>query len=219
MNELYLLRHAETEANLNGILQGHLDYPLSGRGLEQASAVAERLTRLEVDRIFRSPSGRVAATLAPARKRGLPEAVVHKGLLEIDLGIASGLTFDEFRQRYAEELSSDEYLRGEYRFPGGESRLDLYNRAETVWNELLATADERILIASHGGILSQLLAVVLGIPNDGKVRFRLDNASLTKIAWHNGHPYLTAFNDCAHLAEGLRSPPFTPRLMPETAKA
>ncbi len=216
MKELYLLRHAETEANLKGILQGHLDYPLSQRGEGQANAVAERLCDLRVDRILRSPSGRVAATLAPEQQRGLPEATVHEGLLEIDLGVASGLTFDQFRQKFAKELSSDAYLSGEYRFPGGESRLDLYTRAETVWQQLLETNDKRVLIASHGGILSQLLAVVLGIPNDGQVRFRLDNASLTKLAWHNGQPYLTAFNDCAHLPEELRSPPFTPRLMPST---
>jgi len=216
MNELYLLRHAETEANLNGILQGHLDYPLSHRGEGQANAVAGRLCDLCVDKILRSPSGRVVATLALAQQQGLPEATILEELLEIDLGVASGLTFDQFRHQFAKELSSDEYLRGEYRFPGGESRLDLYERAETVWQLLLKTDAERVLIASHGGILSQLLAVVLGIPNDGRVRFRLDNASLTKLAWHNGQPYLTAFNDCAHLPEELRSPPFTPRLMPST---
>ncbi len=218
MNELYLLRHAETEANLNGILQGHLDYPLSERGRGQALAVARRLTELEADQVLRSPSGRVVATLAPARELGLIKATVLPELLEINLGEASGLTFDEFRQRYAKELSSDEYLRGEYRFPGGESRLDLYERGRIVYQRLLATNEERVLIASHGGILSQFLAVILGIPNDGRTRFRLDNASLTKLAWHNGQPYLTAFNDCSHLTEELRSPPFTPRLMPELAK-
>jgi broad specificity phosphatase PhoE len=210
--ELYLLRHAETEANARGILQGRLDYPLSSRGLRQAAALGPVLVGLEFDLLLRSPARRVAATLAPARELGLPEAAIRDDLQEIDLGSLSGISGEEFAARFAAEIDLEEYRRGEYRFGDGESRRELYDRAAGVWRSLERLEFRRGLLAAHGGLLSQLLAVALGIPNDGRVRFRLDNACLSRLLWHDGRSFLSSFNDAAHLPDGHRSPPFTPRL-------
>lgn len=212
MLELFLLRHAETTANADGTLQGRRDFPLSVRGQQQAAALATRLAELGCDTVVRSPAARVLRTIEPALAQGLPEPVVLAELDEIDLGEAAGLSFAEFVRVYGPAIDEEAYARGEYRFPGGESRRDLYERAERVWAEVGRLEGERVLVASHGGLLSQLLAVVLGLANDGRVRFRLDNAALSKLCWFRGHAFLSRFNDREHLTAQLRSPVFTPRI-------
>jgi len=210
LREIYLLRHAETAANEEGVLQGRMDSPLSSRGVRQAQALAEVLVNLGVDAVYASPAGRVAATLTPALQRGLPEPSVMAGLDEIDLGRVANLTYEEFHSQFLPRIDPEEYRRGEYRFPGGESRRDLFERASAQVETILALDWEKALVAAHGGILSHLLAALLGIPFDGWIRFRLDNAALAKLVWYDDRPSLSFFNSCGHLPEELRSPPFPP---------
>jgi broad specificity phosphatase PhoE len=210
LRELILLRHAETTANERGILQGRTDYPLSARGVRQARALAAVLAGLDVEVVYASPAGRVAATLAPAIELGLPRPIIIAELAEIDLGRVADLSYAEFHTQYLPKIDRDVYYRGEYRFPGGESRRDLYERASVAVEEILGGGWSRALVAAHGGVLSQFIARILGVPFDGWVRFRLDNASLARVAWTEVRPGLVGFNDLAHLPPELRSDPFPP---------
>ncbi|HUT98804.1 MAG TPA: histidine phosphatase family protein [bacterium] len=220
MRELILLRHAETVANERGILQGRTDYPLSARGVRQARALADVLVNLGLDAVYASPAGRVAATLAPAFERGfslgarIPRPVIIDELEEIDLGTAACLTYDEFHAGFLSDIDLEVYRRGEYRFPGGESRRDLFERASAAAERIVGEGWTRALVAAHGGILSQFLASVLGVPFDGWVRFRLDNASFARVVWPDERPSLACFNDREHLPPELRSDPF-PTLFPK----
>lgn len=58
--KLILVRHAETEWNLKGIIQGHCDSSLTRRGLRETSALLDALTESEyqVERVYASPLGR-----------------------------------------------------------------------------------------------------------------------------------------------------------------
>jgi broad specificity phosphatase PhoE len=215
MHKLFLLRHAETTANADGTLQGRLDYPLTERGEAQARALARPLTSLGCEVVLRSPARRVERTIDPALAAGLAQPELLDDLDEIDLGQASGLSFHEFVERFGESIDEGAYARGEYRFPGGESRRDLYERAQRAWQRIDGYDADEMLVASHGGLLSQLLAVVLDIPNDGRVRFRLDNAALTTVVWFRGQPFLSRLNDREHLSDQLRSPIFAPRIFDE----
>ena len=216
MRELILLRHAETTANERGILQGRTDYPLSARGRRQALALTDVLVNLGTDAVYASPAGRVAATLAPAFERAvslgtpMPRPVVIDELEEIDLGTAANLTYDEFHAQFLPGIDWDVYRRGEYRFPGGESRRDIYERASVAVDIILGGEWTRVLVAAHGGILSHFLARVLGIPFDGWIRFRLDNACFSRVAWQGERPNLASFNDRGHLPPELRSDSFPP---------
>ncbi len=210
MKELFLLRHAESTANERGILQGRKDYPLSGRGVEQARILGGLLNCLEVDVVYSSPAERVAVSLAPAIEQGLPSPVIINELDEIDLGLAAGLTFTEFHREYGREIDSSLYRRGDYRFPEGESRRDLYERASVAADKILSQVWNIALVAAHGGILSQFLSFILGIHFDGWIRFRMNNAALARLVWYDDQPYLACFNNIEHLSVELRSPPFTP---------
>ena len=51
---IYLVRHGETQANRDKIIQGHQDTPLNERGFEQARLVGEALKRIEFHDAFSS---------------------------------------------------------------------------------------------------------------------------------------------------------------------
>lgn len=59
---LYLVRHGETEWNIQEILQGQLDSPLTEKGLHQAHVIAQQFEHVEFDAIYSSDIGRAKTT-------------------------------------------------------------------------------------------------------------------------------------------------------------
>lgn len=60
--KVYLLRHGETEWNVQHRVQGALDSPLTENGIQQAKNAAKRLAKVEFDAAFTSPSPRAYRT-------------------------------------------------------------------------------------------------------------------------------------------------------------
>lgn len=56
--KVYLLRHGETEWNVQHRVQGALDSPLTENGIQQTKNAAKRLAKVEFDAAFASPSPR-----------------------------------------------------------------------------------------------------------------------------------------------------------------
>lgn len=86
MKTIYLVRHGETLANRQGILQGWSNNPLDDTGRKQAAALVTRVSRVPVDALYTSDLIRTQETAAPlAAARGL-EPMVVPGLREISFG-------------------------------------------------------------------------------------------------------------------------------------
>ena len=62
MTTCLLVRHGQSQANVDGVLAGHLDSTLTDEGLAQARRVAEALSGVPVRRIVTSPLSRCRAT-------------------------------------------------------------------------------------------------------------------------------------------------------------
>lgn len=60
--ELILARHGETEWNTQKILQGHLDSPLTTKGIRQAHVLGKRIARIRLDHLYSSDLGRAYET-------------------------------------------------------------------------------------------------------------------------------------------------------------
>ena len=66
MTTLYLIRHGESQANVDKIFTGQTDVPLSPRGLHQAQLLAKKLVRLPVGAVYASDLLRAVQTVTPA---------------------------------------------------------------------------------------------------------------------------------------------------------
>jgi len=125
---IYLVRHGETTWNRVGRQQGHLDSPLTPKGIEQARAAGRVLRRALPDVhtvcIETSPLGRArqtAAILCAELGLDVSALMVSPLLIEANLGAWQGLTRAEIDAQYLSAWQAREANKWHYVVPGGES--------------------------------------------------------------------------------------------------
>lgn len=135
---LLLVRHGETDWNLEGRYQGSADVPLNATGRRQAERVAERLTRERIDAVYSSPLQRALDTaLAIARAQGL-EVRTDPRLAEIALGEWEGMLASRIAERCPELHHRWTVDPRGMRPPGGETILEVHDRAVAAVEEMAA---------------------------------------------------------------------------------
>ena len=206
---LLLIRHAESQGNREFRLQGRTDFPLTRRGEEQATALAERLASAGLAAVYSSPILRAVRTAeAVAASAGL-EVTVEPGVQEYDFGeTLSGLTWAEIQQKRPElvaSLMSDETEFPHY--PGEEGRAAFRQR---VCAAIDAIADRRqaaetVAIVTHAGPIVVYVMEAVGRSYSRPIPFSIDNASITTLELNRPPSLvmppavLTGLNDTCHL--------------------
>jgi broad specificity phosphatase PhoE len=196
--ELWLIRHGETDWNVQGRIQGSSDTPLNAKGVRQAERLAARLATTRFDAVYASDLQRARATAATA----LPGAEVRPEprLRELAYGALEGRAWDELEGDEADlarHWNEDPFTR---RLPGGgESYGDLMDRVAAFRADLPARG--RVAAFSHGGTIRSALYGVLGRPTDRAWRMLIDNTSITRIRFDARGATLVTVNDHAHLGE------------------
>jgi uncharacterized phosphatase len=169
---LGLLRHGQTDWNINFLLQGVTDIPMNQTGIEQVKLAAQAIRAEDWDVVLTSPLSRARQTAEIiASQHGYTEIIEQELLIERSFGEAEGLSHEQWRAKY----SNLDVI------PGGESRTQLAERSrlllETISHEL---AGKRVLAISHGALIRTLIAIASNneLPRDGE---RLGNASLNVV--------------------------------------
>jgi broad specificity phosphatase PhoE len=162
-----LARHGQTEWNLLGRRQGHLDSRLTERGVEQARRNAMALRGHAIDGLFTSPLERAKTTAEIfAAVLGAPIVVVDD-LAEVHHGRFAGLTDDEIEKHHRGEWHRRAEDKYRWRFPGGESYADADRRAGAALTLIDRSPADRPLIVSHEMIGRMLLRQLLDLaPHD-----------------------------------------------------
>ena len=155
--DLYLMRHGQTEWNVQGRLQGLLDSPLTPLGLGQARRQAWLMRDLLHLPRYASTAGRAQQT-ARIVFAGL-DFRSDERLQEIDIGDCTGLRLEEMRQRHAGG-SGDGWPAWYDRAPGGEGLAGLESRVRAFLDDL----DGPALIVTHGITLRMLRLLAMGRP-------------------------------------------------------
>ncbi len=146
---IYFIRHGETEYNKTARFQGHLDIPLSEKGINQAQAALETSKQLNLDKIYCSPLQRAKQTAEIINSHHNAKLVEDDRLKEIYMGSLQG--------RFLKDLS-DEEKQLAFSNPehfGGETHEQLCSRVISFFKEI-ENSKENILIVSHGGIYRAL---------------------------------------------------------------
>ncbi|MBA2667309.1 MAG: histidine phosphatase family protein [Trueperaceae bacterium] len=196
MQEIWWIRHGETDWNLNGRVQGTSDIPLNATGRAQAAALAERFDgTAEFDGVYASDLERAAETARLA----LPDvgAVLDARLQELDYGHLEGHRWaDPMPAELVDPVRAWQADPFEGRVPGGESYGDLTDRVAAFLAELPTAG--RFALFSHGGTIRSALYAVIGRPR-GEWRIAVENTSITRVRFDRRGATLVTLNDHGHL--------------------
>ncbi len=173
---LGLLRHGQTDWNIDLRLQGSTDIPLNDTGRDQARLAASSLSREEWDVILASPLSRAKDTAdIVALELGMNVVIVPE-LIERSFGVAEGLDHASWRKLYESHQVIE----------GLESLDDLRTRTVQLL-DLIANeySGQRVLAVSHGAFIRKVLNIVTNgeLPREGE---RLSNASLSRFMHADG---------------------------------
>jgi len=194
--EIVFIRHAESQANRDGIWNGRTDGPLSEAGEESLEALGRRLASWDFDAVISSPLQRARRTAAAFAD----EVEVDEDFVEIDLGRWEGMEYSDVQERHGEELREAIATRELPMGGTGETINEVGKRAISAVDRLFdrVSDNERVAVVTHGGFMQAVLHRHLA-GGGRRVRAFTANTGITRIVQQFGRPRLATFNDTGHL--------------------
>lgn len=170
--KIYLTRHGQTEWNVLNKVCGRTDVALTDNGIMQASELAVNLKSAGIDMIIASPMERAYSTARIiGNELGLSVSTDER-LIEQNYGIYEGC-----------DRKNPDFLANKrnftYRYPGGESMMDVAVRTYGLMNEIRDKySDKNVLIVCHGGVSRVINTYFRDITNDEFFNYELNNCSV-----------------------------------------
>jgi probable phosphoglycerate mutase len=199
---IYLVRHGQIDANVEGRWFGSTDQALNALGQCQAAKLGNGYDGLFplVSAVYSSPLIRTISTAEGLSGDRLP-VTTHAGLREYGLGELEGLHFDTLAVKY--KFFEKNHQDQDHAPPGGESINQVRDRMLTTLQALTqAHVGESIVVVSHGAAMAIALSCLLRgnpYPFDD---YHMSNTGVSTLVW-DGAWNLLSFNDTRHLAPPL----------------
>lgn len=179
-----LLRHGQTDWNIDFRLQGITDIPLNQTGINQARIAAAAIKIGDWNFVASSPLSRALDTAKiVAEAIAVPEVTVEQLLIERSFGDAEGLTHAEWKLQFPDGMP-----------PGGESLDELRFRANELLNRMVHTyRGTKVLAVSHGAMIRKIVRIVSKgqLPAAGE---RFENTSLTVLTHDQNGWRISSYN-------------------------
>jgi len=196
---LYLVRHGETEYNVDRRIQGGAsDTVLNALGRKQAKSVALFFKNTNIDAVYSSPLKRALFTAKAIAYYHNQHVHIEKDLREIDVGELEGVPFNELSPDLSSLLLNWEHGDGNKTLPGGESLLDVRKRTWDVVERINKQNPESAVIVSHYFSILSIICAALDMPPNGISLMRIKNGSISILDFKDGKAILTSLNDTCH---------------------
>jgi probable phosphoglycerate mutase len=199
---ILFVRHGTT-ATTGSVLPGRAPgLHLSDRGIEQATALAERLKELgrKPTALYVSPLERARETAAPIAEALRLRPVVDKGLLECDFGLWTGKRLATLARRA--EWRAVQHAPSTFRFPDGESFSEMQLRMwEAVTKIVKRHRNRTVIVVSHADPIKAAVTYAQGVPLDLFQRTVISPCSLSAVAFTGGTPVVLCVNNTGSLKE------------------
>ena len=199
MNSLILLRHGQSQWNLENRFTGWKDVPLTTKGIEEANKAGLLIkeNKIKIDIIFSSILQRANKTAELALKK---KDFVHlwdnnqltmtksQHLNERDYGDLVGLNKEETANKFGKEQVHIWRRSYDIPPPNGESLKDVFDRVSPYYEKNimpLISDNKNVLISAHGNSLRAIC----------KYLFKLNEDKITKLEIPTGNPLYISFDD------------------------
>jgi 2,3-bisphosphoglycerate-dependent phosphoglycerate mutase len=178
---LVLVRHGQSEWNLQNLFTGWRDVDLTEKGIAEARNAGRKLKALGVtfDIAYTSDLKRAQNTLKLILEemgQSSLQVIRNVALNERDYGDLSGLNKDDARKKWGEEQVHIWRRSYDVAPPGGESLKDTLARTLPYYvTEILPRVlrGERVLVAAHGNSLRALVMVLDRLSPEGIIKREL----------------------------------------------
>lgn len=177
MTQIIMIRHGQTDANQQYVIQGQIDNPLNTTGIKQAEQTALYLKNhgLGFDLVYASPLTRAVLTaqtiidiINPALK-----ITTHPGLIERDFGDFDGRKIDG---TYFEMVNNN-------KIPNMEKNGVLEKRVSDTLKEIaMNNLHKRILVVTHSHVIKALLVKLV---NGFQYSSLLPNCAINILEYNN----------------------------------
>jgi alpha-ribazole phosphatase len=165
MTHLCLIRHGQTNWNVQGRYTGQSDIPLNGTGKIQAKSLIPQLQNRQIDAIFSSDLLRASETARIISDYFQIPVQLDSRLREINQGVWEGQHLDDIKLKYNEIWQQRETNPHNVRPPGGETLSEVSTRVITAIEEIASKyPDGAVLIISHGLAIALILCKIKDIP-------------------------------------------------------
>lgn len=188
--DIHIFRHGQTESNRTGKVQGHLDSPLTPMGTSQAEHLGLYLSKQDgnFNAFYSSDLGRAVATAKIVSKAQNLPITVEPRLREICFGKVEGLSWVDIESLYPEQARSWHQHEKGACMPGGESRESIKLRLKELLSEWIEVhAGQKILVCTHGGIISCLAAIVLKLQPGQRPMLNIANSAIHHLRLQKGN--------------------------------
>lgn len=151
--KLFLIRHGQTDCNVQMVFSGQSNAMLTDQGKQQAQALQPVLSKIPFDRVYSSDLTRAIDTqkLAIPRAKGIQEPLLR----EIDTGSVTGITYQKVRETYGETNSN-------YTPFGGENPAMVMARFKKFLKKLENEPCDYVAAFTHNGTMKYALRLLLG---------------------------------------------------------
>ncbi|MFA7301169.1 MAG: histidine phosphatase family protein [Candidatus Shapirobacteria bacterium] len=183
MNTYYLIRHGQNYDNVNGILNGHRDLPLSEIGINQAIELGHKLKEINLttDIVLTSPLNRTYVTASIVSSlNNYSTPIVEPLLIERDFGVMSGQKQTDIEKLCSPDIIKTDTVTYFLNPQGAETFPDLINRAKKLLTQLESQySNKKIMLVSHGDFGKMVYAAFYKLEwKDVLVNFHFGNSEL-----------------------------------------
>ncbi|GHA55574.1 histidine phosphatase family protein [Pontibacter akesuensis] len=201
IKKVYLIRHGQTDYNLQSIVQGSgVNSSLNAEGQRQASLFFDKYKAVAFDKVYTSTLQRSIQSVQKFLDLGLPHEQ-HAGLNEINWGTREGTRITPEEDAYYYNML-ETWTKGGTDQPieGGESPQMVSDRQRVFVDLMLSRPEEEtILVCMHGRAMRILLCQLLRYPLRCMDNFRHENLCLYELDYTGSMFSVRKYCDVAHL--------------------
>ena len=199
---IILVRHGQTDYNLEHRMQGNVDIPLNATGIAQADNLAQYLKNVPIDIFVSSPLQRANETGKRIAAFHNAEVIVEPRLTEISFGELAGMKSADFKvkypkmhQRFREEL-------WHFKAPKGETIKTVGKRGAAALTDIAQKyPGKTVLVVAHSLLNPAAVSALLGIGYKHVRQLAQDNTSFSVLRYKDGKWTVMTWNAIPHLGK------------------
>lgn len=193
MTKLILIRHGQTDANVNKQYCGFKDTSLNRKGRLQARQLKDQLTGVKIDAFYSSDLARAVETAQIT----FPDTLIKpiKNFREYNFGVFEGLSYEQIMVQYPDIYSAWINDPSTESIPEGDSYVTFSRRIREGLKSLLEENNgKRIVLVTHSGPIRLILSDALNYESDMFWKIKQDNAVINIINFNETAPEVEMIN-------------------------